>query len=211
MKNTSPNPAQHDCVSFRLQREVAAELSAKASKAGISPNLLARDLMTAALLRPAEKQSQNLDPVLEELARIRTALSAVNEPYRGSQSLAKEVEQARTTLAAIAREQQEMKAWRQEILQVCKNLSEKDDQQRQLLDTIKGEFAEMRLALSVSDNERNAIESLHADIARIISELVQVRKLRGDLASSVNVLLSNAGKISPDQAKAWVQKVLLDS
>ena len=86
MQRLALTPAPPDSVSFRLSKEVAAALAAKAARAGVSPNLLARDLMTAALLEPPDEQRRSLELILAELGRIRTALSAANGP-RGSEEL----------------------------------------------------------------------------------------------------------------------------
>ena len=54
------------------------------------------------------------------------------------------------------------------------------------------------------------LDLLRVDIANIRVQLEQVRKLRGDFATAINLLLVKAGQLSIDQAEAWVRRELLD-
>jgi len=166
MKNTFLTPAQPESVSFRLSKEVAAALAAKAARAGISPNLLARDLMTAALLEPPDEQRRCLELILAELGRIRTALSAANGP-RGSEELSSRL------LAEF----------------------------HKILSTYFNRFEQ---------NSMQDLDTLRSELAEVLCDLPQLNKLHDKLADCVLVLLMNAGKVSREQAEAWVQDRLLD-
>jgi hypothetical protein len=160
-------PAPPETVSFRLPKEVAAELAAKAARAGVSPNLLARDLMTAALLEPPDEHRRSLELILGELGRLRAALSATNGPKR------------------------------------------EEDFSSKLL----AEFHKM-LHSYFNRHEQNSLQdldTLRSELAEVLCNLPQIQRLDEKLAESVLVLLMNAGKVSRDQAEAWVQMTFLES
>jgi hypothetical protein len=166
MKNSFVNPAPPETVSFRLPKETATELAAKAARAGVSPNLLARDLMTAALLEPPDEYRRSLELILAELGRLKTALSATNGPRR-----------------------------------------EEDFSSRLL-----AEFHKM-LTSYFNRHEQNSqqdLDTLRSEIAEVLCNLPQIQRLDEKLADSVLVLLMNAGKVSREQAEAWVQDRFLE-
>ena len=166
MQRLALTPAPPETVSFRLSKEVAAELAAKAARAGVSPNLLARDLMTAALLEPPDEYRRSLELIFGELGRLRTALSATNGPKR-----------------------------------------EEDFSSRLL-----AEFHKM-LSSYFNRHEQNSqqdLDTLRSELAEVLCNLPQVQRLDEKLGDSVLVLLMIAGKVSREQAEAWVQDRFLD-
>jgi hypothetical protein len=166
MQRLPLSPAPPESVSFRLSKEVATELAAKAGRAGVSPNLLARDLMTAALLEPPNRQQQSLELILTELGRIRTTLSATNGPKRDEDFSSKLLPEFHKMLSAYFNRHQQHSL--------------------QDLDTLRSELAE------------------------VLCDLPQIRRLQNDLSASVFVLLTVLGKVPREQAEAWVETFLLN-
>jgi hypothetical protein len=197
-------------VSFRLQSEVAAQLAERASQADTSHNLLARDMVIAAMLQPDE-QRHEIEMLSQELGRIRSALAVANEQrLTEAESLSTELLRVRKALAVIAKQRHELEALRQEIAQARTALLERDEQWHNLLGTLMKEYSELHGSPPVAETNREALEMLLEEVAKICSELAQIRKLRGDFATGMNILLPNAGKLTPEQAKTWVQQTLLN-
>jgi hypothetical protein len=162
MQRLASTPAPPDSVSFRLSKEVAAELAAKAARAGVSPNLLARDLMIAALLKPADHQQRILENILMELGRVRSALSATNGQKQNGELSGRLLTEIHKMLDAY-------------------------------FERYEGRSAEN-------------LDTLRSEIAEVLCDLPQIRRLNASLGTSVNLLLSNAGKVPREQAAAWVEQ-----
>ena len=210
MPPKKPDAVDATRISFRLSPDVAAELAEQATQAEKSPNLFARDLVTASLVKPAE-QAHELEMLRMELARIRAAVSASNELHAEIESLpARIVSELNEDTAKTDEQRQAIDAACKQLIGVSGVLRAADEQRQQQLDTLAAEFAAIRSALSAAENQREAVVTLCAEVVSMGVEVQQIRKLRGDLATSVNVLLPNAGKLTPQQAKAWVQQTLLN-
>jgi hypothetical protein len=59
------------------------------------------------------------------------------------------------------------------------------------------------------DEQEQEINILRVELTALPKVLDLVRTLRTDLASSVAILLVNAGKLRPEQARQWVRETLL--
>jgi hypothetical protein len=64
-------------------------------------------------------------------------------------------------------------------------------------------------ALIRPDELAQQMTKLAEELASINRTLKQVRLLRGDLATSVHILLAKAGQLQPDESRAWVTENLL--
>lgn len=208
MESNKPNPIDATRISFRLQAEVAVILAEQAAQADKSPNLIARDIVTASLLKP-DDQRLELEMLHTELVRIRNSMSATNEIQEQLKSLSAEMGRIRDNLTAAKEQQCGFEAVSKELIGVCNTLRAADEQRQRFLDTFSKEFAAVRSTIPTSDKQQQALVTLCDEVVSISAETQQIRKLRGDLATSVNILLSNAGKLTPEQAKTWVQQTLL--
>ena len=63
-------------------------------------------------------------------------------------------------------------------------------------------------ALFQGDEQRHQLMLIRAEVTRFITSLDTLRSLPADLVSSVYVLLVHAGKLSPEQARQWIQQTL---
>lgn len=197
-------------ISFRLSPEVAAELAEKSAQAKKSPNLLARDLVQASLLEPAG-QARELEMLRMELARIRAAVSAANELHEEIESLpARIIDELNEDTAKSDEQRLTVDAVCKQVASICDMLMATDERRQRQIETLVSEFAAIRTALSVSEKQREAVAKLCAEVVSMSVEVQQIHKLRGDLATLANVLLPNAGKLTPEQAKTWVQHTLLN-
>lgn len=66
------------------------------------------------------------------------------------------------------------------------------------------------LALTAEDEVQHELALLRVELARTRALIEPLGRLRGDLASAVNLLLVKAGKLTPDQADRWVRQTLID-
>ena len=64
-------------------------------------------------------------------------------------------------------------------------------------------------ALFHGEEQRQQLVAIRAEIVRLAASLEPLHFLPGDLAASVVVLLAHAGKLTPGQARQWVQQTLL--
>jgi hypothetical protein len=209
------HPKQRDAVdatriSFRLSPEVAAELAEQAVQAEMSPNLFARDLVTSSLAEP-ESQAHELEMLRMELVRIRAAVSAANELHEEIESLpARIVDELNEDTARSDEQRLAIDAACKQIVSLCDMLRAADEQRQQQLEKLVAELAAARSVLSAAEPNGAAFVTLCAEVMSMGVEVQQLRKLRGDLATSVNLLLSNAGKLTPEQARKWVEQTLLN-
>jgi hypothetical protein len=66
-------------------------------------------------------------------------------------------------------------------------------------------------ALTAQDDLSHEITMLRAHLAELREELLErLETLRSDLLTIVPILLSKAGRLTPDQARQWVRQTLLD-
>jgi hypothetical protein len=210
MPTKKPDAIDATRISFRLSPEVAAELAKQAAQAEKSPNLFARDLVTASLVKPAE-QAHELEMLRMELARIRAAISAANELHEEIESLpARIIDELKSGTPQADENRLAIDAACKQLIGVCDWLRTVYEQHRQQIETLATQSEAIRSAQSTSEKQREAFATLCAEVVGMGVELQQIRKIRGDLATIANVLLPNAGKLTPEQARAWVQQTLLN-
>jgi hypothetical protein len=66
-------------------------------------------------------------------------------------------------------------------------------------------------ALQKPDDLDHKLEMLRSEVGELRDEVVDLLEtLRSDLVTSVSILLSKAGHVTPDQAQQWVKQTLLD-
>jgi len=63
-------------------------------------------------------------------------------------------------------------------------------------------------ALFQLHEQQQELRTIRVELAKLDTTLGLLRGLRADFASSVAILLVNAGKLRPDQAHQWVQQIL---
>lgn len=169
-------------ISFRLLDEaVAEELSRRARAAGTSRHDLARDLVMAGLSDGKSSGSVQSEGLLEEICRLRAELQASRDlPSEAVREVAEEIHNG------VGAQVQEL---RSDLAKLTAQVSQASDEAGtdQILDQLE------RLAGSLKG-------------VRPVGKLL--RLLRGDLASSVNVLLVHAGKLTQEDARTWVQNTL---
>jgi hypothetical protein len=131
-------------VSFRLQPEIAAELAHRASQAGTSHNLLAKDMVIAAMTRPDDQRCE-IEMLSQELHSLRSALAVVSERRQlESESLSSGLAKVSKTLAAVGDQRRELEALRLEISEARKALLERDKEWHNLLGTLWREYSELQ-------------------------------------------------------------------
>ena len=196
-------------ISFRLSPDVAAELAEQSAQTETSPNLFARELVTASLLKPAG-QAHELEMLRMELARIRAAVSAANELHEEIESLpARIIDELNEGTAKTGEQRLAIDAACKHIVSLCDSVRAANEQRQQLFETLATDLAAIRSSVSLSEQQREAIVRLCDEVVGVSVEIQQIRLLRGDLATLANVLLPNAGKLTPEQTKVWMEQVYL--
>jgi len=204
-----PNADDATRISFRLSPEVAVKLAERAAEAEKSPNLLARDLVTTALVKD-ENQAHELEMLRMELVRIRAAVSAANELHEEIESLpARIIDELNEGTAKTGEQRLAIDAACKHIVSLCDSVRAANEQRQQLFETLATDLAAIRSSVSLSEQQREAIVRLCDEVVGVSVEIQQIRLLRGDLATLANVLLPNAGKLTPEQTKVWMEQVYL--
>jgi len=65
-------------------------------------------------------------------------------------------------------------------------------------------------ALTAGDEMRHELALLRVEVAKARAAIEPLGRLRGDLASSINLLLVKAGQLTPEQADRWTRQTLID-
>ncbi len=65
-------------------------------------------------------------------------------------------------------------------------------------------------SLKQTDGNDHALASIHDKLDNLQQRLSYLLEMRRDLAASVELLLVNSGKLTPAQAKDWVESELTD-
>ena len=65
-------------------------------------------------------------------------------------------------------------------------------------------------ALTAGDEVRHELALLRVEVAKSRAAIEPLGRLPGDLASSINLLLVKAGKLTPEQADRWTRQTLID-
>jgi hypothetical protein len=75
----------------------------------------------------------------------------------------------------------------------------------------RGQYARDLVCASLlqRDEQHQDLRIIRVELSRLAKVLDLIRGVRSDLASSVRILLVNAGKLQPDQAHRWVEQTLL--
>ena len=171
-------------ISFRLLDDgVAGELARRAQAVGKSRHDLARDLVTAGL-SDGDHRSGNVqaDGLLEEISQLRSELRTIRDlPSEAVRDVAEEIDNG---LGAEVRE------LRSDLIKLTAQISQVGDEAG--IEQVLDELEELKSKL---------------DGLRPADKLF--RLLRGDLASSVHILLVHAGKLNQDEARKWVHDTLL--
>ncbi len=170
-------------ISFRLLDErLVDELSRRAQALGKSRHDVARDLVTAGLAGEEQAGRTVSDEGLrEEIAGLRAELQASRDASgEAVPALAEEIHNG------IGGEVREL---RSDLAKFTAQVSQASDQ-------------------AGTDQILDELEKLAEGVNRMRSVAKLLRSLRGDFATSVNILLVHAGKLSQEDARNWVQNTL---
>lgn len=179
-------PAKEDVgrISFRLLDDnVAMELSRRAQAAGKSRHDLARDLVTAGLSGSDQCHRQvQAEGLLEEIGELRKELKKSRDlPSEAVHEVAEEIDQG---LGA------ELRELRSDVIKLTAQISQ------------VGNEAGIEQVLDELEELKSNLKSW-----RVVAKLLGL--LRDDLATSVNILLPHAGKLTPEEARSWVHNTLI--
>ncbi|MEN6406996.1 MAG: hypothetical protein ABFC77_11055 [Thermoguttaceae bacterium] len=208
MSSRKPVPIDATRVSFRLPPEVAAKLAERATEDGKSHNLVARDLL-AQVLEGCAEQGHGLSTLHDEPASVQVAGPAAAMTAADFGLLLAQLAELSNAVKASEDQSRRLEALCKERLASRDTCPQAEERQLQLLKTIAADLAVVRTISTAMDQVSNTFTSFCTVLNQLDVDPKQFHKLRSDLASSVNVLLVNAGKLTPEQAKAWVQQTLL--
>jgi len=172
-------------ISFRLLDDgVAGELARRAQAVGKSRHDFARDLVTAGL-SDGERGDAHVpvDGLLDDIRGLRSELRAIRDlPNEAVRDLAEEIDNG---LGAEVRE------LRSALIKLTAQTS------------LVGDEAGIEQVL----DELEELKKSNLDGSRPAAKLLDM--LRGDLATSVSILLVHAGKLNREEARKWVQETLV--
>ena len=82
------------------------------------------------------------------------------------------------------------------------------DEQKHDFKMLRTDVSQMRADLKILRNLADEVKKLRTELGRDSEEAKLLAELRRDLATSVNLLLVKAGKLTQQDALKWVQKTL---